>query len=360
MIPSFLVSALGAFVPAAAQQPADWDFVAGAVLSPDPGIPFMTESISSPSVVFDSNHNRFIMVFESRTSTVDARCPQGIWALGAAVSNDGINWTPFATPMLRPNPNSSRFYSCVAAHPTAIYDPTQYGGNGGLLVVFKGEQTNDACPAGGVVPPWGCDQYSGFGRLQIELNGAGNPLRVFVRNQPIMIPTVNEFGYPKLVEDFPNYRMLYQSYPDIYATETTSLLSFPEGTPELEVSEYAASVPWVTDELFNATLLCNDDPVFEYATFVGGRNTNFGGIVEGAWGKAIKQLWSDDFLLEVTPQQSWTGNNEWRHWDISRTTTGEYLVWFDEKDPVTGNNFIRFGATDLSFANNTVMSKICP
>ncbi|MEQ1508244.1 MAG: hypothetical protein ABMB14_38795 [Myxococcota bacterium] len=352
---------LSSAAPAFGQQPADWTFRAGGVLSPNAGIPFMSQSVGSPAVTYDTLHNQFFMVFESRTPTVDARCPQGVWALGAATSPDGINWTPIATPVLEPTPGNGRFFSCVAAHPTAIFSPTAYPG-GGILVFFKSEQDNAAC-GGGVNPSWGCDVLTGFGRLQIELAAAtGLPRRVFLRSTPSFKPTTATFGYPKLLQVGLEYELLYQGYPDIWATQSLSLNGIGVGAPEIELTTYNASVNWVADEFYSPSLVCGADATYPYEAFVGGRDTNAGVILSGGWGKAIDDTWggATQFLLDVTAQQTYVGDSAFRHLDVTHLTTDEYLVWFSERDN-SGNSFIRFGGTNnMVFNNADVESKICP
>lgn len=369
MIRSFLVAFLAAVLAfftlgtpdARAQAPADWQFVPGAVLSPDPGFPYMSQSIGSPAVVYDTLRGRFLMFFESKTTTIDARCPQGVWALGAAWSNDGVNWTPFPSAVLTPNPTQTKWWSCAISHPTAIFSPTAYAGAGGVFVMVKGEQRNDACAV--VAPSWGCDVLTGIGRMQVQLDASGDPIRVFAQATPNIEPTVATFGYPKLVQKTGVYRVLYQGYPDIWSTFNTTPGVFPAGNNAVEIAhaDAALAVTWARNELFNPSLLCGDDPVYTYASFVGGRATQGATIVSGGWGKAIDDVWGglNAFLLDATAQQEWMGNDAWRHWDVTRLTTGEYLVWFDEKDAF-GNNFIRFGGTTLTFNNADVVSKICP
>lgn len=352
MLLSFALSAL-------AQQPSDWQFLPGPVLSPNPAIPFMSQSIGSPTVVYDTLRNRFIMLFEAKTTATDPRCPQGIWAIGAAFSPDGINWTPFPTPIINPNPANSRFFSCVAAHPSAVFVPNQPTANGGVLFVFKAEQVNDACAS--ATPNWGCNVQTGFGRAMLRLTAAGNPLSVTIRTSPIYQPSVLSFGYPKFVEDASGVHFLYQGYPDIISLEGPSLITLGSQDTALRALDYKSSVPWVQDEFFNPSLICDDDPAFPYATFVGGRDTNATGVVSGGWGKAIDDVWGDasQFMLDTTAQQTWTGNDAWRHFEVTKLTTDEYLVWYSQKD-ASGNNHIHFGGTTLTFNNADVMSRVCP
>jgi hypothetical protein len=344
-------------ITAAAQVPGTWEYEAAPVLEPDPLIPFMSTSIGSPAVVYDTLHSQWFMTFESLTTTVDANCPQGVWAIGAAVSTDGINWTPFATPIVNPVPSGTRFFNCVASHPTIIFLPN---GNGQIIGFFKAEQVDDACAV--VTPAWGCNVRTGLGRFQITLNALGNPQSVTLSPRPVHTPASTTFGYPKAVKDGNQYRILYQNYPDIVSTSSAVLNTFPAATLEVDmINGTTYGTTYSIDEWYSPSFVCDDDPTFPYATFVGARNTNAGTVVEGAWGKAIRDVWTGgSFVLDLTPQETFAGNEEWRHFDVTRMITDEYLVWFSEKDALTGNSFIRFGATDLVFNNADAQSRNCP
>ena len=123
----------------------------------------------------------------------------------------------------------------------------------------------------------------------------------------------------------------------------------------------APVVPWVDNELFNPAYVCGDDPVgnMDLKLFVGGRDTDYGAVVDGAFGTAISNRTTIAFALDATPQVTWTGNSAWRHWDVVGLTTGEYLVYLDEKDG-SGNNFIRLGGTDLGWSAADVGTRYCP
>jgi hypothetical protein len=348
-----------------AQTPGSWQFVTGAVLEPNPAISYMSQSIGSPTVIYDTNRDRFMMIFETRTPTVDARCPQGVWTLGFATSPDGVTWTPRSTPLLNVVPGSGRWFSCALSHPTALYTPTAYGGNGIITMFAKGEQDTAACDV--TTPSWGCDTITGIGLIQIYLTAAGDPQIVAVRSTPVLDPppTANAtlYGFPKAVRKGGVYRILYQVYPDIWSAFSGNLTSFPDTQQQLELAkdDVRLTTPWVRNELFNPSLVCDDDPSFPYAGYVGGRHTNGTGVVSGGWGKAIDNAWggTSTFALDATAQVEWVGDDAWRHWDVHRLTTGDYLVWFDEKD-ASGNNIIRFGGTTLTFNNADVVSKTCP
>ncbi|MEZ4241763.1 MAG: hypothetical protein R3F59_37565 [Myxococcota bacterium] len=348
-----------------AQTPGSWQEVAGAVLSPNPGLSYMAESVSSPTVMYDANRNRFMMIFEAKTNNHDARCPQGVWALGFATSPDGVTWTPRSTPLVNPQPGNGRFYSCALSHPTAVYNPTAYGGNGVITLFAKGEQDTDACAV--TTPSWGCDQITGIGWLQIYLDAGGSPSVVAARSTPVLDPPPAAgapayYGYPKVVRKGGVYRVLYQVYPDIWSAYTGNLTNFPDNQQRLEIAKNDVKlvIPWVRNELFNPSLVCDDAVGMSYAGFIGGRLTNATGVVSGGWGKAVTNTFGTGatFALDATAQVEFTGDDTWRHWDVHKLTTGDYLVWFDEK--TASGNIIRFGGTTLTFNNADVVSKTCP
>lgn len=342
---------------ASAQVASDWTYVNGPVFEPDPGLSYMATSVGSPAVVYDTIRERWFMLFETKTATVDADCPSGVWGVGAAVSTDGINWTPYSTPILNPIPSGTKFFSCVASHPTAVFLPNN---NGQIIVFFKAEQATDACAV--TTPTWGCDVKTGFGRAQIILNASGDPSVIGVGTKPVHTPATANYGFPKVVKDGNQYRILYQAYPYIVSTSSAVFTTFPAATTELEfINGDKYGTTYAIDEWFSPSFVCDDDPSYPYAMFVGARNTNAGTVIEGAWGKAVRDVWTGgSFALDLTPQVTWSTNEEWRHYDVTRLATDEYLVWFSEKDSITGNNFIRFGGTDLAFDNNDAVSKNCP
>jgi hypothetical protein len=355
---ALLVAFVALLTPAAhAQTHPTWVYQPGAVL--DAAAVTLTgtpvTSIGSPSVVYDDLRGRWFMLFEAKTDIVDARCPQGVWGIGAAVSTDGVNWTPFTTAILKPTPGNGKFYSCVAGHPTAVFSPLVYGGNGGILAIFKAEQDTDACAT--TTPSWGCATATGLGRLQIELQPTGDPKKVYLQAKPVHQPATSTFGYPKLIQDLAKqYRILYQAYPDIVSTSSYNIASFPAATTEITLA--SGGVPWAIDEVFNPSVVCADDPVLRYRVFVGGRNTGGASVIDGAWGEGTEDTFTATWLFDAIADTTWTGNAPFRHWDVTKLTTGDYLIWFDEKDAL-GNNFIRFGGTTLTFNNSDAVSKVC-
>ncbi|MBX2799388.1 MAG: hypothetical protein KTR31_17060 [Myxococcales bacterium] len=348
--------ALGAAPAAFAQT---FSYQAGAVLSPDAGIPFASESIGAPSVVYDTINDRFLMAFEARTPLTDADCPQGIWALGLAHSSDGVTWTIVSNPMLLPSPGDGTYYSCVAAQPTALFDDTN---NGRLHVLFKAEEDETSCTTSSYTT---CP-YTGIGRLRVVFNAAGGVQNITVQNTPVL-ELDGPGGHPSMVQDGSTFAMTYQRYPNIYRTASSVLSSFGTGSLILDVnadwssgdtSDTGGGTSWVYDEFKSPALVCDDSISFPWAMWVGSVNTNYGAVVDGGWGKAISSTGSS-WALSQSPTETWTNDTDFRHWDVLRLITGDYLMWYSEKDG-SGDSAIYFGGTTLSFNNSDVQTKNCP
>lgn len=343
---------------ALAQNPADWQFAAGSVLTPDAGISWASASVSNPSVVYDSVHHQYLMFFEARTPSTNSHCPDGIWNVGVATSPDGVSWTIDPTAVVAPSPTGSgkgKFYSCVAAHPSAYFSPNNWGTSQGYVsVYFKAEQVDNACQ--GTAPKsWGCGVYTGIGLATVCFDGAGAPYRCGLVNQPVVgNPNQYNMGTPKVVYQNKTWRMTMGIYPDIYVATGAYNNMTLNPTPVMKKSVLRSTIPWIVNEIFNPAQVCDDDPAgnMDLAMFVGGRETQGSSTVAGSFGKAVSDSSVISYLLDATPQVSWTGNDAWRHWDVRKLTNadGEYVVYYDER--VGDHNEIRYGVTDPSLTWN--------
>jgi len=354
-----------------AQVASDWILdTTTPVLEPDTtgAFPWMENSVGSPSIAYDFLRDRFLMVFESRIlDPVDGAlvgCPQGVWGLGLATSPDAVTWTVDPTPLIEPVPGDGTHFSCVAAHPTILYETPPQDPDGTIVVWFKGEQDEGVQALCGLPtePRWGCEQYTGIGRMRVPLFPDGTVHSTRIRRNPVIdAGTFPSIGYPKVFDDGGIYNLLLTMYPDIWATSGQTHNNFAPPTDVMEVVDYQGAITWVRDEFFNPATVCDDSATFPLASFVGGRDTNFGAVLSGGWGKAISTTGSS-WVLGVDAQQEWFDDDSWRHWDIMRLTTGDYLVWFSQADAgtVPKVNRIYFGGTTLTFNNTDVQSKSCP
>ncbi len=343
---------LALIAPALAQDPADWQFTGTPVLEPDPSIAWASTTISNPSVVWDSNRRRYLMFFEAKTTQNNSHCPQGMWNVGVATSPDGVSWTMYSDPFVA---GGTSYFSCVAAHPTAYYKPAYNPAYGNVYVYFKAEQRDDACARS--TPSWGCSPFTGIGLATACFDASGEPYRCGTARGPVVTNAQGvSMGTPHVVYQTNAFRLTYQQFTDIYEATGSAYNSLtPSPTPLLQRSVLNATVPWVDDELFNPSTVCNDDLAgnMDLAMFVGGRDTSQGQILSGAWGKAVSDRTVVSYMLDSNPQVTWTGANDWRHWEVRKlmNAEGEYVVYYDAKDG-SGNNRIFMGVTDPSMTWN--------
>jgi hypothetical protein len=307
---------------------------------------YMANGVGAPSVAYDTVRGRYVMVFEVRLPESDPNCPVGRWGLGLAVSTDGINWTAGASPLFEPKDGT--YFSCVAAHPTVFFGE----GADQIVVLFKAEQGLDACDGG--TPSWGCEQYTGVGRMRARFQPAGGVSRTYHTAEPVLALDEN-FGFPKVVRSAGVWYMMLTKRPSAFMATSGALSDFtliPE--PVLE----PGLTSWTEDELFNPAMVCEDSPIFPLTSYVGGRDTNVIGMVEYAgWGKAISST-GIDWLLGAAPYFEWVDDSEWRHWDVLRVGASDQLVFFSEKDG-TGRNRIRLATTTPVWSDADVYTKVC-
>lgn len=307
---------------------------------------YMVNGTGAPSVTYDTDLNRYIMAFEVRLPSTDPNCPVGMWGIGVATSNDGVtNWTTHTDVVIGPNPGS--YYACVAAHPSIAYLPAP---TRAVLVYFKAEEEEP--------PLLGASRYTGVGAAQINLLPGGGIDSVQVGANPALDVGQN-FGMPKVVRVGTDYEMMLTLRPDAYMASSTDGANFTMD-PSPVLSPATNNMPyWALDELFNGALVCDEDPTYPYSAFIGGNDLGHGASVLAAgWGKAVATDPSTWFLGS-TPYIEWAGSDDWKHWDVLRVSTTDYLVYFDEKDG-TGKNRIRIATTTPTWSDNDVYGKYCP
>ncbi len=356
---TLLAFALGT---ATAQTAADWSIYPDVLLT-GADVPYGS-TIGSPSVIYDSVSDRYIMFFETFMAS-SATCPAGEWGIGIAFSNDGLSWTVSNNPLIDPDPTAATptYYSCVAAHPGALYIPPSAGGAAGgtVYVYFKAEQASDACDS--ATPSWGCGQYTGVGSLRVRLRANGSILSTGFSPTPVL-PKSNNFGYPKPMRYGNTIAISYTEYPNVMlATASIPQGPFAEQGIALDITDpQVTPLTWVEDEFYNAAIACEDSGAFPLKMFVGGRDNDFGIALDGGVGIAVAQpaditAWT----LDEEPQFAFVGANDFRHWDVLRVDANDYLFYYDERDG-SGNNQVRLASTLASFSwtNTSVYAKYCP
>jgi hypothetical protein len=309
---------------------------------------FYQNGVGAPTVVYDEVLGRYIMVFEARLPETDARCPVGVWGLGVATSTDGLSWNVFPTPIVRPNPGDGTYYSCVAAHPTAVFDSS----SNMMLLFFKGEQGTDACDL--LSPSWGCDTWTGVGRVFMPMSASGVPLAVNVSSSPVLTVGQN-FGFPKFVKVGSTYNLMLSIYPNIYRATSSNVTSFTlDPTPAITP---ITTVTWANQEVFNPAATCEDAGPFGYSSYFGGRTLSSWAIADAGWGKGISSDGASWFLNE-SPYYTWDDDSDWRHWEVLRVGVADHLVYFSEKNS-TGVTQIGVSYTAEAWSGIDVYDKRC-
>ena len=328
-------------------------------------------TIGNPTVVYaaTSTNPRYYMFFESlENSQTAANCPVGEWAIGMATSTDGLNWTVNNNPVVDGDPTDTvdpGFFSCVAAHPNAVFVPGT-GGTGTIWLFFKAEQADDACDASVYDgdPGWGCNQYTGVGRLRVRLNADGTLNGSPTVSASPVISIQQDFGYPHALIYGGTAFMFYGQWPDVRVA-TASAINGTWTKRGVVVDPIDYNVGWMNNEFFNPAVSCFDSGVYPLQMYVGGREVSFGQVLFGGIGVAAGEapvapnlpLWT----LGETPVFQFSGASGFRHWDILRVDETDFLMYYDEKDG-SGNNEVKLQTTLATFTWNAadVHDKSCP
>ncbi len=369
------LSLLGALVapPTAAQSFTDM----GEVLAPDGGGGFAGSWIGAPSVTWDYLNNQLIMIFEAYTGYSDAAttCDKGVWALGMArysENQQGVwSWTVESTPILLPDytdSSSADWYECVAAHPAVVFTVPGAAPDGRLQIYFKAESETNCSGTN-------CE-YEGIARITADLdssgaldtNGIGSP------SLAIAFPVTRYGGFPRTISINGTYYIAAQLFPDIW-TFTSSKPNFTSRVASLalDLSSFpTGTYPWVREEFMSPALACDGEDI---ELFLGSKETALdqGGnvyTVGGALARGYSSWTSDSvtfptqmttWFLNQASALTWSGDNDFRHFDVIKLDTGDYLVYHSVKDG-SGGSSIYLEATDTNFelgVTHTPVGKVC-
>jgi hypothetical protein len=309
----------------------------------------LTNGAGAPTVFWDSFHSQYVMIYESRLPETDPNCTVGKWGLGVAFSDDGVDWDPRTTRLLNPLTNS--FYECVVAQPTAFQVLTGYA-----VIYFKSEQGADACDV--TTPSWGCNRFTGVGRMLMYFNADGSVKKTVVDTTPKLNIQV-ESGRPKVTYKVNKYYLMHERRPAIWtATASTIAVKFTGASETMTPGDVA----WAPDEFFNPAVICEDAADFPLTTYPGGKLLDGevpALISEANMGKAVS---ADGFswLFNADPYFTWDDELQFRHWEVLRFIDNSgYLLYFSEKDPATGNPRIRIGTTTDTWSGSNIHAKRC-
>jgi MYXO-CTERM domain-containing protein len=312
---------------------------------------FYENGVGAPTVAYDTNKKEWVMYFEARFSgETKPGCPTE-WGLGRATSPDGLNWTVDDAPVI--NPIDDSFYGCVVAHPIIIFD------EGTWRLWFKAQQENDVCGDEDGDPTWGCSVVTGVGYAS-----STDGVNFDVSPEPMV--NVSTFGFPAVAKiDGVMHMMLAYSDAanDIY--EMWQSLSFDDGetwsVPSVNLTPGYAI--WSEDEVFNPSLVCENEGAYPFTLFVGGRNTEEDAILTAGLGRAYSSDSVAWFLSADNPLFEWETQveSDWRHWDAMRLGR-DYILFFSQKDE-NGRNRVgmayTFDEQQTEFEVDRISTRIC-
>lgn len=298
----------------------------------------------APALVYNPRSDEFELYFESRLSEDHPFCPGGRWIIGRARSKDGRHFEVDPEPILAPLDGT--FYSCGAAHPAAVVV------DGRTHLWFKALQRDDTCERHGT-PRWGCDRQTGVGHAVVH--------RRQVIPDKIPVLPITDMGFPSVVQVDGTWHMLLAKVPAIHHA-TAPHPSGPWTLDSLPVLEPGFN-HWSPDRLFNPSLSCKtDDPYNPFELFVGGKELDGGSVAYGGWGRAVSHD-ATDWLVAFDPIYSWTGDFEWRHWDVRLVDNpaagrSDYIVYFSEKDE-RGRNRIGHAYSSGDIDPRDIVPRVC-
>jgi hypothetical protein len=347
-------------LPAAlAQSPSDFSVLTTALFSPNDISWGNNTTIGSPALFktevtfFGNNYDLLVMFYETQVSGPTAACPAGTWGIGAAYSIDGGGFQEYG-PIVQPGTD---YYSCVAAHPTVVATSSS-----SWAVFFKAEQDTTGCDP--LTSPWGCERYTGLGRFLITYvgPGAGGNAVVFDYTdpdpEPVLGDLAQDMGYPSVIYNRGQYRMVFAQNPDIYQV-SSGITAFPGASPSLAIQSGSGSgsPSWNESELHSPSIYCES---------AGSAKVAVGGRVYDSYPTFLDQSVGryDTTDLSTWSEAAWPylrvldGEPEVRHLDMTTSDNGtEYGMWFTSD--VGGVNELYLLATG-GFDVLTLDDKRCP
>jgi hypothetical protein len=162
------------------------------------------------------------------------------------------------------------------------------------------------------------------------------------------------FGYPSVAKIGSEWVMLLQQYPDLYRASGTSPDSFTLGASPVITSTTAT---WANTEVFEPSMICADDVVFPYVSWVGGRSLVAGMLSTAGASDAVS---SDGvtWLLNTAADFLWGSNDDYRHFDVITDSAGALRMYWVQR--VGGVNQVRLKATDASWTATDTQNRVCP
>ena len=328
----------------------------------DPGT-YTELGVGAPAVVWTPGSGEYTMFFETQVGLADAACPTGYWAVGAATSPDGLNWTQWDAPLLEPEPGT--YFSCGGRQPTALRTA------GGISMWFVGYQTADACAID--TPSWGCTRNTGIGQAMLSPmefdDGAGGTIveHILITGTE---PAFAGSGYaePSVIV-VGNELHLFAGYlGSIHHATSTDMMTWTwDANPVVS----PGSDSWNQHQIYSPTVNCRSlinvgsgtssgvgvTPTASttYEMFYGGK-TYVPGSVDGGWQHIDASNTTAQWRFPAAPVMQFTGDGNWKSFDVLRSGSA-HLMWFEE-DGMAGPE-IKFASDSSSFDPWATRNRIC-
>jgi hypothetical protein len=291
--------------------------------------------LGAPSVAWDRDRARFVMVFESMTAPPDERCPEGAWSLGLAQSADGHDWSVRDAALVVPSDGTH--ISCGARHPALL----KAGGT--WHVWFTSLQAEDACAA--AEPRWGCTTRPGIGHAQLGAGGAR------LTEGPVL---VGEFAQPTVIGSHGQLEMLVVDNGDLLGAVSSDGRTWSIDTAD---NLNAGVTSWALSELYSPVLLCDDRDDYEYTLYFGGQTWGADAMESAGWGRAVSDEADFWFIDPMGAFFEYVDEGAWLDFDVVQA--GEHaLMWFSELDEL-GRPQIGRATTTEAWDPATLSDRMC-
>ena len=297
-----------------------------------------TGGVNAPTVEWDGPHRKFVMYFESPQSSgsIPSDCATG-YVIGRATSNDGINFTVDASPVLGLDATAGSNRHCGVSQPAVVFDGTTWH----LFFSQSKEKISTAAAA---------NQNTGIGYAT-----STDGVNFTVLDDPA-VPASTDLAAPvglaSAVISGGIIYVLYDQFPDIYLPESPVDRSTPWAMNGMVLDNAAQT--WSTTWLFGPSLACSRAGNIEL--FIGGDDTS--GTRSVAYATSPNAYdWTFSAHSPLSGGTlSFSGLN---HWDMLHTPDRRSFVFYYSKtDSTTGLKAIGLARTRP--ANMKVSSRYCP
>jgi hypothetical protein len=253
--------------------------------------------VGAPGIDHNPETGRWVMTFESQVEPPSDACPDGAWAIGAAVSGDGGTWRTLPAPVVAPGDRA--YLDCGVRHPTPLWH------DGTLHLWFT------ALHEGGT--------SLGIGHGRVDAGRFVHDTSLAMHYPGATQPSVNSHGG--------SLHMVFEAGGQLHAAHTTHTDSWRvEDEPTLAVS----GSWWSEAGLFSPSLSCREDSSMPHIlNYLGASTFDDHSLV--TWSYAIASE-IGEWYLSWSPIDSWTGDAGLASVEVLHAAGGASAQWFEVRD----------------------------